>query len=183
MSISASLKDVRTPEWAQEVMEYLGISEDESSDVEEEEDLAPAPFVVRLGVTERRNASNQPARLERTRNRPKRQRILGIRRKTQVEIKTQVLNKMVEEEPSIQKEMDQATTKAIFIEKDSVTVLRPHNFKRTYYELTDLQYNLFVRRVKEETEKDRLEVISHKSGLLQELNQRSRVEEGAPLLI
>ena len=183
MSFSVSSKDVRTPEWAQEVMEYLDMSEEESSKLEEEEDLVPAPFKVRIINSKIRSLDDEPRGLEAEIKRPARQRIVGIRRKTLVEIKTLVLEKMFEEEPGIQKEMDRTASRVIFLDKDGVTVLRPHQFQYKYFELTDLQYNLFMIRVKEETDKDRLEVDRHKADLLRQLNQQQQAEEGTTLLI
>ena len=183
MSVSASLKDVRTPEWAQEVMEFLDMSEEESSDIEEDEELPPAPFKIRFRSTRRRDLNLAPRELEAAENSKLRQRVYGIRRKTLLEIKTLVLSKMAEEEPNIEKQMDQGTMKAIFVQKGQVTVFHPHQFNHRYYELTDLQYNLFLTRVKDETEKDKVKVSREKEDLLREMNQIRQAEEGTIPLI
>ena len=79
--------------------------------------------------------------------------------------------------------MAPSSTKVILVDKDSVTVLLPRQYKHSYYELNDLQYNLYLSRVKEETEKDRLRVNREKEDVEQELARRKEAQKGTDLLI
>ena len=99
------------------------------------------------------------------------------------EIKTLVLEKMTEEDPSIKKEIDHSVTKLILLEKDSVNFLLPRKFKHSYYEFNDLQYNLYLSRVKEEAEKDKLRVNREKQEVEQELARRKEAQEGTSSFI
>jgi inorganic pyrophosphatase/exopolyphosphatase len=114
---------------------------------------------------------------------PLRKRILGIKRKTLAEVKTLVLEQMAREEPTIQREMNRNITRAIFVEKNSVTVLRPRELQYKYYEMNDLQFNLFSARVKEETENDRLKVTKEKEAILEQMNRIQEARGSSDIMI
>ena len=70
MSFSVSDKDVCTPEWAQEVMDFLGMNDDTSSQTEERDDLLEAPFRIRIPDVERRDLNTLPRGLQSEREKP-----------------------------------------------------------------------------------------------------------------
>ena len=90
---------------------------------------------------------------------------------------------MVEEEPNILKVISPDIKRAIFIERDSVTILRPEQSMYRYYELNDLQFNVYTAKVREETEKDKLQVAEEKKTMLKEINQRLQADNRRSWLI
>ena len=175
--------ELGTAQWAEELMEYLGMTHQEDSKQEEEEEGVDAPFRVRISDTETMNLDQIPQVRDQGRARPLRQRIVGIRRKTLVEVKTSVLEQMAREEPTIQRQINRDITRAIFVEKKSVSVLRPKELEYKYYEMNDLQFNLYSARVKEETEKDRLRVSTEKQTMLEEMNRINTVRVSSTTMI
>ena len=172
-----------TAEWAEQLMEYLDISPQEDSKEEDEEPRVSEPFRVRIPNRPIRDLQLVPNEQDKGEKKTSRKRIIGIKRKTRVEVKTLVLEQMAEEEPTIQREIKRNTTRAIFVEKDSVTVLRPRELKYKYYEMDDLQFNLYSARVKEETEKDKVKVNKQKQAILEEMNRIQEVRGSSDIII
>ena len=183
MNFSYTDIDPGTAEWAEETMEYLGMNAQEDSQQEVEEQLVDAPFRVRIPNTEREDLQLVPREHDQERKKPQRHRIWGIRRKTLVEVKTLVLEQMAEEVPTIQREINRNTTRAIFVENNSVSVLRPRELKYKYYEMDDVQFNLYRARVKEETEKDILRVDREKNEVLDEMDRIQQARDSSDIMI
>ena len=183
MNLTNTNNEPGTSEWAEDIKEYLGMNLSEEGQQDEEEEREPAPFRVRIPNTEvgsLRLVSNEQ---HKEIKRPLRKRLLGIRRKTVTEVKTFVLEQMAGEEPTIQRDISRNITRAIFVQNNSVSVLRPRDLKYKYYEMNDLQFNVFCARVKEETEKDKLKVIEQKEAMLEEMNRIQEARDRSYIMI
>ena len=182
MGFMASDNLTRTPQWADDIIRLLGLQEEDESEEEEECEEVSAPFKVNLtGAIQRSlglrdTIDNPPVQSK------KRKRVYGVRRKTLMEVKTEVIGKMNLNQQVVQKQVEKKVSKLLFITKAKITVLNSRDFKHEFYELTDTQFNLYTKLVKEEVERDKLDVENKKKELLLDLNRLLVIQNGRIIL-
>ena len=182
MGFMASDKLTKTPGWAEEIIHLLGIEVEDEHEEEEEEEETPAPFKVNLSSSLQEGLGLRARPLDPKRTTKQRKRVHGIKRKSLIEVKSQVLQKMEERGEIMKRTIDSTVFKVIFIKDDKSTVLRPRDFQSQFYELNETQFNLFTNNVKEELEKDKQEVSWKKKELLEQLNRTHSFEESMSIV-
>ena len=182
MGFMASDKETRTSDWANDVIHLLGMQDLDEEEAEEDDEEISAPFRIDLSDSAQERVCLRVVHMQPEKKIKKRQRVCGIRRKTLLEVKSEVLQKMVEKEQSIMKQIDDNAFKLLFITRDGITTLRARDFQHKYYEMTDIQFNLYTKLVKEEVENDKNSIQEKKKEILEDLNRSLRIQNGKAVI-
>ena len=170
MNIEFSDQEPCTSDWAESLKEVMSYDCKEELEEEHHEQYSAEPFTVRLNPLGSINRRRQPATAQQIERRKKFNRIKGIRRKPEHEIKVDVLNDMASEHSDMMMNLNQNKKKLIFVSGSKVLVIQPQLYEHRFYLLSEQQYEEYSRKVKEEIGLDREKVDREKRQYLEQAN-------------
>ena len=168
----------RSAEWCKELARILGDRRSESAETTMEKEVIDAPFKIRLDsprIVRRRK--------ERSDNQPRDSQALNMKsknlsKKRPYELKKQVLNSLTSSNGVSQMNLPILCSKLLLVYKNRIDIINTDEFNSSIFMMTDDQYNNFQRMVKEEKQKDALEVEKRRKAELEESNREEQEIKG-----
>lgn len=168
----------RSQEWCNEVARILGDRRSESAETSIEKQAIDAPFKIRLNspriVQRRRERSDNRLRNSQVLNK----KIENINKKRPYDVKKQVLNTLSLSNELSHTNLPILCSKILLVYKNRIDTINTHDINSSIYMMTDDQYKNFERMVKEEKQKDALEVEKRRKAVLEEGNREEQEIKG-----
>ena len=168
----------RSAEWCNELARILGDMSSESREAIMEEKALDAPFKIRLQspiiVPRRRESSHNKPRDSQVDNKKTKK----IRRKRPYDLKKQVLDTLKLSDGVSHISLPMLSSKLLLVYNNRIDIINTSDCGSTVYCMTEEQYKTFESMLKQEKQKDALEVDIRRKAELQESNRDEEMREG-----